>query len=201
MNMNARNALWMSLLAGLALGSTGCTGRLIGEALEKALGPKGAYWEEKPLATEKDAKPLAAYRAFEIGTVSNEYGKHVPADFTEKLRAEFAKQLAESHLPNDGAGKTLIFNVRVIHYEVADMTDNVLGPLEQVVAHVELVDKDSQAVLASGNAIGRTGKTVGLGVDWKARGLAKALIKWASAYYPKEEGEDKSQKQSGKATT
>ena len=30
-------------------------------------------------------------------------------------------------------------------------------------------------------------KTVGLGVDWKARGLAKGIIKWISDYYPKKE--------------
>ncbi len=51
-------------------------------------------------------------------------------------------------------------------------------------------DKDSQKTLASGNAVGRTGKTVGLGVDWKARGLAKALVKWASDYRPRSKDED-----------
>ena len=190
--MQTRRSLWVLLLAGLILPAQGCMGRLIGEGAEKALGPKGVYWEEKPLAASKDAGPLAAYRSFELGQVTNGYGKNVPPTFIEKFKAEFANQLQASRLPNDGAGKTLLFNVGILHYETADTADNVLGPLEQVVAHVDLVDKESQAVLASGNAVGRTGKTVGLGVDWKARGLAKALIKWALAYTPKEAAEDES---------
>ena len=81
----------------------------------------------------------------------------------------------------------------MIHYEKADMDDNVFGPLEQVVAHVELVDKASGEMVACGNAIGRTGKTVGLGAEAKAEGLAKALIKWASDYYPGAEEDKKKQ--------
>jgi hypothetical protein len=199
--MQTQRALWVLLLAGLILPAQGCMGRLIGEGAEKARGPKGVYWEEKPLAADKDAKPLAAYRRFELSRVSNDYGRNLPPTFIERFRAEFARQLEASRLPNDGAGKTLLFNVGILHYEEADLADNVFGPLEQVVAHVDLVDKESQAVLASGNAVGRTGKTVGLGVDWKARGLAKALIKWALAYTPKEAAEggpderDKGQKE------
>ena len=84
----------------------------------------------------------------------------------------------------DKSGKTLVYNVNLLHYEVADATDNVFGPLEQVVARVELVDKQSGQQLAQGSCIGRTGKSVGLGVEWKAWGLARALYKWTSAYYP-----------------
>ena len=185
----------LMVLTGLMLLSQGCVGRVIGEGAEKTLGPKGDYWQEKPLAASKDSKVLGAYKRFELGTVKNDYGKNVPADFIPKFRAEFAKEMKDAKLPEDASGKTLLINVSVIHYETADTTDNVLGPLEQVVAHVDLVDKDTQQVLASGNAIGRTGKTVGLGVEWKARGLAKALVKWISDYHPKgKEAEEKKAK-------
>jgi hypothetical protein len=183
--MKSLCCLPVAMLTGLMLLSQGCVGRVVGEGAEKALGPKGAYWQEKPLAASKDAKVLAAYRRFELGTVKNDFGKNVPSDLIPKFRTEFSKELKDAKLPEDPSGKTLLINVNIIHYETADMTDNVLGPLEQVVAHVELVDKDSQQVLASGNAIGRTGKSVGMGVEWKARGLAKALVKWLSDYYSK----------------
>ncbi len=188
-----RARVWpLAVLVGLAMWSPGCMGRLVGEGAEKALGPKGDYWEEQPLAASKKLKVLDGYGRFELGTVQNDFGRHLPPDFISKFKAEFAKQLRESRLAQAPPGKTLVFNVALIHYEVADTTDNVLGPLEQVVARVTLADKDTQQVLATGNAIGRTGKTVGLGVDWKARGLAKALLKWASDYYPKgaDEGDD-----------
>lgn len=168
----------------------GCVGRLIGESAEGTLGPKGVYWEEQPVATSKSEKSLSDYRRFELEEVINGYGKHVPVEFFRRLPVEFNKQLASSGLPNAASGKTLVFRVTIIHYETADMDDNVFGPLEQVVARVELVDKDSGRVLATGNAVGRTGKTVGLGAESKAEGLAKALIKWVRDYYRKGEGRE-----------
>lgn len=189
--MRRLQSLSVLLLAGFALLSQGCVGRLVGEGAEKTLGPKGDYWETKKAAASKKTKVLAEYRRIELGAVNNEIGANLPADFLSKFKAEFAKQLRESKLAKDPAGKTLVINVDVIHYENADTTDNVLGPLEQVVARVNMVDKDSQQVVAAGNAIGRTGKTVGLGVDWKARGLAKALIKWVSDYSSKDDDEKK----------
>ena len=187
--MRTTQVVLMPVLAAVAVSSAGCLGRLVGEGAEEALGPKGAYWEEKPVAPDKHDKALATYRNFKLGEVTNGFGRNLPADFIPLFRGEFDKQLQESHLPKEASGKTLSFKVNVFHYETADMTDNVFGPLEQVVAHVELVDGASGATVASGNAIGRTGKTVGLGVEWKARGLAKALLKWARDYYPKPEGE------------
>jgi hypothetical protein len=187
--MKTLHGLSVALLACLAFLSQGCVGRVVGEGAEKTLGPKGVYWEEKPVAASHKTKALGEYRKFELGTVKNSYGKNVPPDFVSKFRAEFSKQLHESKLPKEGTGKTLLINVDLIHYEIADTSDNILGPLEQVVARVELVDNDTQQVIASGNAVGRTGKSVGVGVEWKARGLAKALIKWVSDYYPKPKGE------------
>ncbi|HVP09625.1 MAG TPA: hypothetical protein VMV94_00370 [Phycisphaerae bacterium] len=184
----------VAMLTGLMLLSQGCVGRVIGEGAEKTLGPKGAYFQEKPLAASKDMKVLGPYKKFELGTVKNDYGKNVPADFIPKFREEFAKQVKDAKLGEEGAGKTLLVNVNVIHYETADMADNVFGPLEQVVAHVELVDKDTGQVLASGNAIGRTGKSVGMGVDKKAIGLARGIVKWIGDYHPKgKEAEEKKQ--------
>jgi hypothetical protein len=184
------------ILAGLictALTSGGCLSRAIGEGAEKTLGPKGAFWEVKPVAGTKDHKSLAAYKNFELGEFKNDAGKNVPPEFLQKFPAEFAKRLNKSGLPKDRSGKTLVFDVTIIHYETADATDNVLGPLEQVVARVSLVDKETKRVLAEGTAIGRTGKTVGLGPEWKAWGLSRALIKWAKAYYPKDEEEKEDQ--------
>lgn len=175
--------LHVFVLSMAAVASQGCLGRMIGEGAEGAMGPKGAYFEEQPVAATKDAKKLSSYGKFELGTVTNEYGRNVPAEFMAEFPKQFADKLKGSKLSKSKGSDTLVFNVSIIHYEEADMTDNVFGPLEQVVAHVELVDKGSGAVVASGNAIGRTGKTVGLGPKAKAEGLAKALIKWAEDYY------------------
>lgn len=170
------------LLSVAAVASQGCLGRMIGEGAEGTMGPKGAYFEQKPVTATKDAKPLSAYGHFELGEVNNEIGKNLPSDFTSEFRKAFASRLKASSLSKSMGTKTLVFNVQIIHYEKADMSDNVFGPLEQVIARVELVDKESGDTIATGNAIGRTGKTVGLGTKTKADGLAKALIKWAEDY-------------------
>jgi|ERR1043166_261337 hypothetical protein len=177
--------LVLTLLVGTALLTPGCVGRAIGEGAEKATGPKGAYWEVKPCGSTKDHRALASYKNFELGPVRNEAGKNVPPDFLQKFPTEFAKRLKDSGLPTDHSGKTVVFDVTIVHYETADKTDNVFGPLEQVVAKVQLVDKETHQPLAEGVAIGRTGKSVGLGTEWKAWGLSKGLLKWAKDYYPK----------------
>lgn len=186
----AARATFMVGLISLAMVSQGCMSRLIGEGVEGTMGAKGAYFEEKPVASSKDVKALKDYRRFELGEVKNDLGSLVPPKFLEKFPEEFNKRLIESRLPTEGSGKTLVFQVTILHYEKADTADNIFGPLEEVVARVQLVDKDSGEVLAYGNAIGRTGKTVGLGPDTKAEGLARGIMSWAKAYYPKGEGEE-----------
>lgn len=178
-------ALGLMVLVGVALASSGCTSRLIGEGAEVAMGPQGAYFEEKPVAPAKEGKGLEAYQRFELGEFKNDFGKNVPPEFLSEFPAKFKDQLAKSGLPKAAEGKTAVFNVTVLHYEKASLTDQVFGPLEQVIARVQLVDKDTGDVIASGNALGRTGKTVGMGPAAKAEGLAKALVGWASDYYTK----------------
>ena len=73
------------VLAAVAMSSAGCLGRLVGEGAEKTLGPKGAYWEEKPVAADKENKALAAYKNFKLGEVTNGFGRNLPADFTLQL--------------------------------------------------------------------------------------------------------------------
>lgn len=186
----SKTKLMMIFLIGLALATQGCS-RLIGEGMEATMGAKGSYFEEKPLAADKEQKVLAEYQRFELGQVKNSTGKFLPPEFMTYLPKQFEKQLADSRLPKGVSGKTIVFNVEVIHYEAAGLTDNVFGPFEEVVARVQLLDKQTGAVKAQGVAIGRTEQSVSLGPEKKAEGLAKGLIKWAKDYYPKPEKAEK----------
>ena len=183
----------LAVLGCSMLFTQGCVGRLVGEGAEKALGPKGAYFEDTPLAAKRGAKPLAPYTQFELAPIKNDIGANLPGEFANLFYDEFRKQLMESKLPKQATGKTLLIETMIIHYEKADTTDNVLGPLEQVVARVKLVDKATGKVLGVANCIGRTGKSVGLGVDWKARGLAKGILRWVSDNYSIKEEEAQKQ--------
>ncbi len=172
-------------LTALALLSQGCM-RAATESLQFARGGQGAYFQEKPLSpTPKDHLALADYQRFELGEFKNMSGQSMPPDFPSLLAAKFSEHLAKSKLPKGASGKTLAFNVTLIYYEKASTVENVFGPLEEAVARVEVVDKDSGKVLATGAVVGRSTQSVGLGPEYKADGMAKALLKWASDYYPK----------------
>ena len=75
---------------------------------------------------------------------------------------------------------------RILHYEDADTLGIAIGPLEEVVARLEMVDKDSGQVLAQANCIGRTTTRTTLGVANKGRGLAKAIASWIDNRYPEQ---------------
>jgi hypothetical protein len=183
--MRKPTLLLMVGLVGLALLSQGCM-RAATESLQFARGGQGAYFQEKPLsATPKDHTTLASYQRFELGTFKNMSGSFMPPDFPSLLTAKFNEHLAGSKLPKGTSGKTLVFNVTLVYYEKASTVENVFGPLEEAVATVELAAKDSGNVLATGAVVGRSTQSVGLGPEYKADGMAKALLKWASDYYPK----------------
>ncbi|MCD6304556.1 MAG: hypothetical protein J7M21_06305, partial [Planctomycetes bacterium] len=93
---------------------------------------------------------------------------------------------AAAHLPRDPAGRTLVVRGTVIHYESASTLGFVIGPLEEVIVRAELVDKDTQRVLGRANCIGRTKASINAGPKQKAKGLAKAFVRWIDSRYPKD---------------
>ncbi|MCK4603048.1 MAG: hypothetical protein KAU28_11315 [Phycisphaerae bacterium] len=167
----------------------GCT-RAIKETVGMARGAKGLYTPIQPVDPVKEARPLGEYTRFELGEITDDFGGKVPADLFRLLPMEFEEALAEKKLPNEPGGKTLLIRGTILHYEDACMVGTVLGPLEEVIARLELVDKDSGKVIGKGNCIGRTTETVNQGVDKKAEGLAKAIANWIDARYPKEGREE-----------
>jgi len=184
-----RVSLFILLLAFGVCNLTGCS-RLVGEGMEEVRGAKGLYAPIRGLAPDSQARPLGRYRRFELGQISDDFGGNVPAGLWDYLREAFADQLAKKRLPNDPAGKTLLVRGKILHYEDAGMLGHAMGPLEQVIARIELVDKDSGAVIGVANCVGRTTKSVGTGVKKKAEGLAKAIVAWIDARYPLEGREE-----------
>jgi len=174
------------LLVALVLASTcgGCISRGIKEAVGVARGAKGIYAPIDPVASNKEAKPLGQYSRFEMGAFTDDMDGKSPPSLLGDLRVAFDIAIQESPLPIQAGGKTLLVRGRILHYENADMVGQALGPLEEVVARVELVDKDSGKVLGVANCIGRTTESVNTGVEKKAQGLAKAIVDWIVSRYP-----------------
>jgi len=184
-----RHLVLLSVLATATFFVGGCS-RAIGEGAGLVLGAKGTYIPTQPLAASKEARPLGAYRRFELGPITDGIGGKVPAGLLGYLPAELDSQLRSKKLPNDPAGKTLVLRGEIIHYESADLVGIALGPLEQVIVRMEMVDKETGSVLAVANCVGRTKEGVNLGVKSKAQGLAKAIAGWIDNRYPQDQRVD-----------
>jgi len=183
-----KTVAYATVLALILSAVSGC-GRAAKEAVGTVMGAKGTYVQLSPQVS-KDRRLLADYKRFELGQITDSFGGKVPPQVTEYLPAKFAQQLREAKLPNETGGKTLLIRGVIYHYEDEGLVGAVLGPLEEVVARLELVDKSSGKVLATGNCIGRTTETVNKGTEKKAEGLAKAIVSWIKDNYPKIEDEE-----------
>ena len=176
--------LALSLTLSMSLSLVGGCGRAIGETLSVATGAKGIFTPIQPVAATKDQRPLGGYERIELVRFSDDFGGKVPPALWDHLPREFQEQLAKKKLPNRPQGKTLLLRGKILHYEDENLVGIVLGPLEEVVVRVELVDKATDKVLGVANCIGRTETSMNVGVAKKAEGLAKALASWIASRYP-----------------
>ena len=181
-----RATTYVVVVAAAAVLLTGC-GRAIREGVGLGRGAKGIRAEIQPVAAAKDARPLGSYSRFELGPMQDDFGGNVPSELLRLLPGEFQKQLAEKELPNQPGGKTLLVRGRILHYEAEGLFGLAFGDFEEVIARVELVDKDTGRTVGTANCIGRTTESVNRGVEKKAEGLAKAIVGWIAERYPTKE--------------
>jgi hypothetical protein len=177
-------SLLLLLAAGVALVAPGCVGRMFTEGSGAVLGAKGTFMPIVPLSQSTADRPLSGYTQFEVADFADDIGGRTPSDFVAYLRDAFPLQARKAGLPDSPAGKALLLRGRIVHYESSSTVGFVLGPLEEVVARCEMVDKATGKVLAVANCIGRTEAAVNSGTKYKAEGLAKALVKWIESGFP-----------------
>jgi hypothetical protein len=178
-----RTACLTTPVIALVISVTGC-GRVAQEAVGTVRGAKGTYVQIKP-ERSRDPNLLSQYTRFELGRIDDAFGGKVPGEILSRLPIEFDKQLEAAKLLGMSGGKTLLVRGNIYHYEDEGMVGTVLGPLEEVVARIELVDKDTGRVIAVANCIGRTEQAINKGPAKKAEGLAKAIVGWIKHNYPK----------------
>lgn len=178
--MRMRMAATVAVLAiPMILG--GCFGRLGGEGE----GAQGRASVIQAVSEDPKSKTLGAYQHFELAPLIDSTQGLCPPDFVRNLGDPFARQLKDARIPDLGSGKTLLIRGVILHYEVANMsTDQAFGPYEEVLARVELVDRDSGRVIGIANCVGRTKTTTGMGMQKKTEGLAKAIVGWIEQNYP-----------------
>jgi hypothetical protein len=181
-----RNATaWLVSLVLCGSWLCGCT-RAIKEGLGGIRGAKGIYAADRPLAATKEQRPLGAYGRYELARLEDDFGGKVPPELFSYLPEKFQHYLAEAKLASR-SGKTLLIRGRVLYYEDASTLAHALGPFEEAIAKIELVDAESNQVLGTAYCIGRTKESVNQGVEKKADGLAKAIVSWIADRTPKTE--------------
>ncbi len=182
--MKTRNIL-LGLFVMAILTSTGCMSRLAKEGLGVATGAKGAF-SEAPSMGPKGATPLRSYQDFQVGKITDDFGGRTPSLLLATLPGEIRKELKEKEIPTGQAGRTIIIQGRVFYYEKAGMMGQVFGPLEESVAEIQLVDKDTGRVVGTAVCVGRSTTTSNQGVEKKAEGLAKGIVDWIASRYTTE---------------
>ncbi len=174
-------------IAAIMSATVGCT-TVIKESIGIAKGAKGVYAPIRPAAGSAQTRNLGEYTRIELGEISDSIAGKVPPDLLRGLAVELDKQLSDKKLPTShGTGKTLVVQGEIIHYEDEKMLGMVLGPLEEVIVRMELIDKSTARVLGVANCIGRTTTRVNKGVRKKTEGLAKAIAKWIASRYPQQD--------------
>jgi len=176
----------LTLMAAAALLVAGGCSTGIKEGVGVVRGAKGVYAPVQPLAVTQDARPLGEYTRFEMETFRDAFGGKVPSQLIRNLPAEFDKRISAAGLSDAPGGKTLVVRGEIIHYEDEGLVGIVLGPLEEAIARVELVDQSTGRILGTANCIGRTTERVNKGVGKKTEGLAKAIVDWIKSRYPED---------------
>ncbi len=158
----------------------GCISRAAKEGIGAIKGAKGVYREVDRTGS------LAAYQNFEVASFTDDFKGQAPRALLSKIPAEIQKALKKSELPVGKAGKTLLIRGSVFYFEKAGAMGQAFGPFEEVITTVELVDKATDQVIGQAVCIGRSTQTVNMGLDKKAQGVAKAVVKWIKSKRPKE---------------
>lgn len=163
--------------------ATGCLSRAIKEGASVATGPKGFYVEKTSMGPE-GAKPLAGYTSFEVGAISDGFGGNAPQQLLDLIPTETRNRLREEGFVVGAGGNTVLITGKVIYFERAGVSGQLFGPFEEAVTEIQLIDKASGKVLGVANVVGRSTTTARQGVDEKAVGVAKGIVKWIQDRYP-----------------
>lgn len=164
------------LVVALVMSVCGCYGRVAKEAFGAATGGKGKFLPVGPTGPGAD---LARYSEIRVEPFDGAAEVNVPGGLNDMLLAEFSRMLRTNKISErlGGAGR-LIIRGRYLHYEKSGAGGQLFGPLEEVVARVEMVDGGTNTVLARANCVGRSTSTTTQGAGSKAQGLAKGIIKF-----------------------
>jgi len=154
-------------LAAIVLPNAGCLSRAIGEIR----GVEYNYVEPTPL------QPAANLGPVQVEPVGSIMGAVVTPDWLSMLAQQARRECREDEALANGTRPVKITG-QVVHFESANVLDQVLGPQPQVVVQVTCTDAATGQVLGVANVLGRARGTSSSDQESLTKGAAKALVKW-----------------------
>jgi|GEM_PF-1526055 len=125
------------------------------------------------------------------GTIEQEL-RYRPRSLTDKLKGKEKGELGPFF--TGPAERTLVIRGRVMQYDVEGLSDRLLGPLDEALCRVQMVDASSGQVLAELNAVGRVRSRVRTGATLLAEGVADAI---KDALKPDDDEEEEDEEEDG----
>ena len=167
--MNSIKILLLLMLVGMFV--VGGCGTAISEGVGVAKGPQGHYFQTK------DLPPLNGYTNFEVGPITDGFGKS-PTELIALLPADIVEALREEKIPVNGSGKTAIITGKILFYEKPGTFDKV----EQAITEFAIVDKSTGNIIGEAFCIGRSNSYIARrGIPEKAKAVANGIAKWIKA--------------------
>jgi hypothetical protein len=158
-------------------------GRAITEGLGAATGASGRAVEVSQTAN------LTRYKGLAVERLSTASGLRVPLGMADMIRTDLAVAGEKRGLLAKGTPQ-LRLRGEIIHYEDSSTVDTLIGPLEQVIVNVKLIDARSGKVVAAANLIGRARSSSASSSASISKGVGKALDQWLKVSGLKKAGEE-----------
>ena len=190
MSHKLKQIMWtlslVAIAAVLLSAGTGCYGRAIKEGYYGITGATGDAIIIQGARTEI-LNYANHYGNVKVEPFDSTMGSNIPHSFFTEVTRRTPKHLETREDELDGnpakpfwqgpPDRTLIVRGTLIHYETADTLDVALGPTEEAICRVTIVDGSTGSQLAVANCIGRCKSTVRSGADELADGVGKAIRK------------------------
>lgn len=172
--MRCSHLVWTLLLGTLLAAAGGCVTRIAGEAVGAVAGASGKYVSIQPLSMSA----MSRYDMLKIEPLTSHLGHILPPGFSSQFETDLRTRLKEAKLLTGGTGRQLVLKGEIVHYEEDSLTDQAIGPLQEVIARLTLSDAQTGEVLGVANVIGRAKSSSAGGAGRLAEGLSKGVVKW-----------------------
>lgn len=145
-------------------------------------------------STEQLALLTTRYGSCQVQPFTNQVGEICPPDFLDQLPPKIEQELQYQSrsftdtikgkdkeevgpLFTGPKNKTLLITGSVIHYDIGDLANKVISPLDEAICRVQLVDPNSGDILTEANITSRAKSSIRTGTQELAHGIAKGIKK------------------------